>query len=376
MAVINKLLFCILVAINALGFSQDISNYNCDSNRFMYGIDEICLRKELAGHSFFVIGETHYFKLNNEIYLELFPYFYKYFNVRIFVLERPYSNGFLLNFYLRTGCPKTLEILAPYDEHERNFIIGLKTIYDLLPPNDKFQIVGISEEENRTTMLKAFSLLMPDSGRPASKIEETVEIMKNFDKYMLSKWSFEEILNEISLFEKEFSAFYGANFQYVHRIIQGYQYAKKLIGLRYGLCYTADLDEIRENMMYSNTKSVLINNPKVSVLLSTGSAHAGLNEKSPIKKFNYVKSLVFRIRNDKAISQRVCTSLVYYGESKGLYKFILSNKNSRKVTNMVDLDRLFFIKMDEGNPIFMQWGKNNFHFLIYKKKKRLSSNEK
>jgi hypothetical protein len=153
----SKLLL-ILYFIPLLLVAQNEIEY-LKKNKVVLTEDKISEIIEYDNYDFYVAGETHYHPDNIYLKYNLFKELYYDADVRYFIIEHGYAEGYLATKYLESGDKLFLNMIA---SQNRKLYPKLREFYQLLPDSSKFSIIGIDSEDNGYTTGVAFSELFKD----------------------------------------------------------------------------------------------------------------------------------------------------------------------------------------------------------------------
>ncbi len=149
---VNKLSrhFLLLLILLTLKTNAQLSLINIDT------LDRVKTRfdKHLNDTSgiLFLTGELHGVSSNQKAEFHFIQFLTQYKNVKTILIEGGYTNSYLLNKYLKTGDTSFLNLyVSDYPSkylEDKLFFVSLKSVYDNIASNRKFNIIAVDIVEN------------------------------------------------------------------------------------------------------------------------------------------------------------------------------------------------------------------------------------
>jgi hypothetical protein len=121
-------------------------HYNIDETK---SILENCsdLDADIKDYDIFLAGEDHIFTANSKVELALLKYLVEKGDIKYFIPEVSYSQGYLLDKYLATGDTTAFKYL-PDEPLQIDRWMKINDYYKSLPENKRFKIIGLDIENN------------------------------------------------------------------------------------------------------------------------------------------------------------------------------------------------------------------------------------
>jgi hypothetical protein len=373
MEILKSLFYIIIVFfsynVRSLSQTQNISVY-LNKNIISINKDDTILKNNLSKYNFFITGEFHGRKVNNDVFLKLLSVLYYAQNVRVILIESGYAYGVLTNYYLETSCIKTLEILSHGNVDEKDFFIMLKMFYDSLPKNEKIKFIGIDYEREYSAILMSLSMLIPDSNVPDEIISEIVTELKHFDEY-IPKYLLDAVIASYNLHKNKFATLLGNNYEEFEKIIIKTIESKEIQGVHYERSYDIEKALIRENLLYNNVLDAIADNPSASFLARGGLAHIGL--KKMLNKPNQPEqeSFISKLNANSLLKTKICSIAIYNKDKveRKYYKKILGKEENKQIWKTCNSDSLYLIKLDNTESPFQKIALENFQNILVVPKK-------
>ncbi len=381
------ILLFIFASVNL--FSQNTKNCVLLNTKQYNQDDSICFAEAYENYRFFIMGEYHFNKENNELFPMVFKNLYHNANVRIIFMENGFANSIIANHFMKTGNPKSLNLITSTNQFDKQMYKELKVFYDSLPINDKFRFIGVDLEiyESANKFIHAAEILFGDNEIPDS----IYELFNNFQNDASTK--------NIDIAQKTFDNIYfdwkNSKEKYITLLDENYtDYVKLLKRIKesyrfhfYNYNYGRDSlkQTRRERFIYNNISEEVKNYPDYNFFGQFGLAHIGLerflivnekngfqsfctklntNPKSPLK--NNVCSIAIIYFDNNIYASKIYqhySSLIYYISRK---KY-LPNKIYKAIKENTTPNKTYVTNISKNCNSLLKKTNRNFQYLIYKR---------
>ena len=249
------------------------------------------LDNDIRNYEIFFTGESHATAYNKDARLKFLKYLNKNAGVNYYLLEGSYSEGVLINKYLKTGDEGLLRKV--YDEligtpaNDQNGFDHWVKLYNYnktLPEDKKITVIGIDIEFQPNTTWNCLKYLINDKDVP-SEITDAVNIIKNVNKsydYTEDRKLAQTIYEDIQKKRDIYKSFLGEDFFDFEMTIRNLIDTTKTYN-----------DSSREDTIYKNFNLVYSHYPKGKYYGQFGAEHTYLKKRNSqfIPNENFVARL-------------------------------------------------------------------------------------
>lgn len=307
----------------------------------------------LDKYNVFFTGEMHRTNGNMEVRWKMLKYLYQKAQVRVLVIEAPYSLGWLLNYYMSRNDSANYFYYSALDPTTKGRIF-YKTLYcfnQSKPANERIIIRAIDTEDFLSIACKALTLLFNERPVPQAIQNDLEELTGN------RKQDYADTLLRKIQPDTAFRSLYAEGYAHIIAILKGLS-CKDCEPLAKGATSTTWLN--RETLMYNNYLAALREFPGSKFYGQFGKAHICLSSGSrKWFKVNNWESIASRLNNngESPVKGKVCSiGLDYFyitdefnkEDDKLLFDFMLENKKRKFV----------LLKLDQPNSPFEYVGRN------------------
>ncbi|HBG38494.1 MAG TPA: hypothetical protein DDW58_04495, partial [Clostridiaceae bacterium] len=233
------------------------------------------LDNDIRNYEIFFTGESHATAYNADAMLKFLKYLNKNAGVNYYLLEESYSQGVLINKYLKTGDESLLrkvyaELVGTfaYDQNYFDTFVKLYNYNKTLPEDKKITVIGIDIEFQPNTTWNCLKYLINGKDVP-SEITGAVNIIKNKDRshnYAEDRKLAQTIYDDIQKKRDIYKNFLGKDFFDFEMTI------RNLIDTK------SDSYSRREDTIYKNFNLVYSHYPKGKYYGQFGAEHTYLKK--------------------------------------------------------------------------------------------------
>lgn len=311
----------------------------------------------------FLIGENHYMNGNIEIVFDIFKDLYYNHKVRVFVLERGFSEAYLVNRFVNFGDTSIFNLFV--DSYFKKLYYLLYDFNKNKDEDNKIKVVGIDEESYEPyTYLSVFKILKEQSSHSPEFKLIFDNYKKNFTFNAIEKMNsdIESIYKLINADSDKYRNTMGDTAFYIYKKIYDshlFKYSGDLNNLK-----NKKLDSIRimrENFMYNN----LIEHANIYGNLKYfgyfGNLHIPLNKTLWLNQKNW-ESLAYKLNSNIVFKNKVVSyNMIYkyspiifskFNKSKSYYNFnkaYLSENSLKKIKNNYQNSKCDYIILNTLN---------------------------
>lgn len=322
----------------------------------------------------YVVGETHYLKGNNDVFLNCFIRLNQEYNVNQIVLGDGAGKGVLVNEYLRTGNDLLLHFLASNREEVKLFeqIFFQKTQGCI----DSIEVNGIDYEDDLSHSVAALGKIL--ERKPQNRLKTKVPI-SNWcrDADVFAYYDQNDAWKEIAQFElliREDSLnsidWLGSDYLLVQSIIESARNSIAFREVDFNLGKNDSIIRQRENFLASNLIQQLKSKPNQKFFGQFGATHvpyemqaAGyLREQYPYKW----ESMINIVLSDQAVEKNEVLSMqIIYNNAQLRYEyqkfFQIEAKVLKNYSREIGRNEIGFLPLAKNEYLY----KNNFSALIF-----------
>lgn len=313
---------CQLIDSDYLKSNSVILNNN--HVEFCYQLGKIGLLD--SNLKYYFIGEQHYNKGNEKIFLENYYWLNKFRNCELIVFEVSHKFEEEFNIYINTGADSIIQKLksnyeASFSDEFSKILIGL---YKYKTENNiQIQIKCIDIEKdlfNTFERLKFYT----DSLKACNEIYEEINQLAAIGiKFYHEKSRIENILTQLSKIKEKISE--------IPECEEKKHYSQKIKGIFSAYCYKKNKEidlKLREDYIYNNFKKLIEYNPNKVVLSKFGFFHTNLTN-----KFNYIQEecLVNRLIKYDYFANNICSIYSIYEKNQVLSEIYFKRKQIRLI---------------------------------------------
>lgn len=310
--------------------------------------------KDSSESRFYAIGSWHGHISAFQSFFENFKHLYFQENLRVIFIEHSFSEGIMINNYIRTGeTNEYLKLFLIKDDYKYLYD-PLKSFYASLSDSDKFFVIGVDRSFHYgfPDVLYAIKSFIPANKIPDNKIQKIIsdvvlysDILSDF--HHKSQSILDEFYKCFNENEIIFRDYFSSDFGTIQKILEQYELSKQIPDVNYGNCDSLSYNS-RESFIYNNLKNGIFQYPNVSYIGFFGWAHVFLDR---TKRFD-----TFQIKK---------------GDNYEYYSFIarLNNENCSPVKG-----NIYAMQIHESNILFRKAiktivGKQIFRTVMRKSKK-------
>ncbi len=331
--------------------------------------------------NFYAFGSWHGHNSAYKSFVSCFKQLYFNANVRVIFIEYSYSEGLLIDNYIKTGEKDEYLNTFVYKSDYEYLFNPLKLFYSSLPDSEKFTIVGVDRSFHRgfPDVVFALKMLIPENKEPNEQIKSVIteivsynDILSDFSGYESSK-----ILNNFFLCYVEnknsFKDYFCENFAVLEKVLAQYNLSKSIPDVNYENCDSLSYCK-REQFIYKNLKDEIFQRKGIDFIGMFGLAHVFLDKKKRFDTFqmkqegNYeYYSFIARLNKecDSPVKGSVCAVQIH--ESNILFrkslKTIVGKSVFRQMMRQTKSNNtyLFDFSEDSANA---EIAKKKFQYLI------------
>ena len=336
------LAFCFAIPVySQLVFSKPVSHTVLDNCYLDTSLKITNLKSFSLSQRVFVLGEFHWLKGNKELEYCIFKELYNFAGVRVLALEIDVSYGYFINNYIETGDESILRMI-----HETaglnytNRYKELRSFYLSLPLDDKFSVVGISNENGEIQTMSPiyciYQLICNHNLHPDLKyIKDGISIMLHANKLpnkkelvKLCTRIHEHIISKPDLFKTCLLKDYVLFNNVIEGTILGYNYTFNNLN--------DDNFKKRELFMYKTFCSINDQIPDQKILCITGKVHVNKKAGNWHIMKNWI-SFTTMLNRDKSspFKGSVLSGIIYYTNytkfENRLYNSRIFSKTQKKI---------------------------------------------
>ena len=380
------LLFSVLLVAQDKDYDKFVSENAVPYNKD----DTIALADAYDNYKMFIIGEYHYREENADMFLNVFRNLYKYANVRLIFMEAGYAHGLLTEHYLKTGNYRSLQMISEDGQFDEMHYRKLKDFYDILPADDKFNVVGVdldtwevSEHFKYTVEILFVDTVIPDE--LDQMIDDFHDISQARDVEDMED-SFKKIYFDWKSDKENYKLLLADNYLSYSTLMKRMKRSLRFDYFNYN--YETDSVEQtrRETFMYRNVSKVVEQYPDCKYFGQFGLAHIGLSRFLIFKEEDSFESYIAKLNNREKspLKDEVCSiAILYFDEFKGEYpklyyyyselsdslsgRSYMPKKLYKSIKNNTLEDNTYILNISKKSSPLIEFSKNNFQYLIFER---------
>lgn len=334
----------------------------------------------LKDSRFYAFGSWHGHNSTFRLFVAYFKQLYLKSNVRVVFIENSYSEGILLNHYLKTGEKDRYLCFFGYKNDFQYLYEPLRVFNASLPDTEKITIVGVDRSfiPGFPDVLSAIQLLLSKDKLPDIKIKNMVDSLLSFNflEYNAKK-ELPVLLDQfcISFYRNKrlYYEYLDSNYETLQNVLSQYKLSKQLPDVNYNNCDSLSFD-VREDFIYNNLKHEILLRPNVNYIGLFGWAHTYLNKTRDVhtfqiktkENFNYY-SFIARLNkeSDSPVKNSVCAISVQEGMLifRNALKKILGKDVFKQVIRQSKRGSIYLFDFFKSTG-YEEFAKNNFQYLI------------